>query len=131
MREHPEVLLEILALANVDEVRTLSAGAQVFVDDSALKEPVPVLRAVDFIATIGAEPKKPQLVVIVEVQRQPDRGKRLEWARYVTVAAARHQAEVVLIAWVFDRATAQWARGPHRLGPGFAYSPSRRPKRST
>ncbi len=29
----------------------------------------------------------------------------------------------VLIVWVFDAGTTTWARGPHELGPGFAFSP--------
>ncbi|MBL9024380.1 MAG: hypothetical protein JNL21_19450 [Myxococcales bacterium] len=122
MRERPDVLLEVLALAKVNVV----GGAErlrVVVADSALTE-LPSQRNADFVAHVHEEGRaRPRLTVIVEVQRGRRREKKYAWSEYVVRAARRHGAPVVLLVWVFDARTARWARGPHKLGPGFAYSP--------
>ncbi len=123
MRERPEVLLEVLALAKVSEATMARERLRVVVADSALTE-LPSQRNADFVAHVHEEGRaRPRLTVIVEVQRGRRREKKYAWSEYVVRAARRHGAPVVLLVWVFDARTARWARGPHKLGPGFAYSP--------
>lgn len=123
MRERPEVLLEVLAIAKVD-VFGDTAGLRVVVADSALAEVTPVLRSPDFVAEVRAEgEEKPRLILVVEVQRGTDGDKPFTWPLCLAMLHARHRVPVLLLVWVFDAKTARWARGPHVLGRGFALSP--------
>lgn len=123
MRERPDVLLEVLALAKVDVV----GGAEelrVVVADSALAEVTPVLRTPDFVAEVRAEGEdKPRLILVVEVQRGTDVDKPFTSPLCLAMLHARHRVPVLLLVWVFDAKTARWARGPHVLGRGLALSP--------
>jgi len=114
LREHPEVLLELLALARAP--LELGPRGTVTVLESSSIEVVPAHRHADFVAELRAEAGELCAVVVLEVQRQVDRHKPLAWTQMVASALGRHGVEVVLVVLSFDETTAAWASGPHTLG---------------
>jgi hypothetical protein len=119
IREHPAVVLDVLSTVG-HPLPADPALLDVVVAESTLTDAAPVHWAADLVVVIG-EPasSRPKLVVVVEVQRDPDPDKRFAWPQYVAALAARHRAPVLLLVWVFDAGTAAWARGPHEIGLGL------------
>jgi hypothetical protein len=122
MRERPAVLLDVLATAGVS-LPIEAARLEVVLTESSMTEVAPAHWSADLVAVVGEPGSPPKLIVVVEVQRDRDPSKRYAWAQYVMALATRHRAPVLLLVWVFDAAIATWARGPHELGPGFAFTP--------
>lgn len=115
LREHPEVLLELLALGHVQ--LDLSSRPTVTVLESTAIEVVPAHRHADFVAELRDETGGPlRAIVVLEVQRRADPDKPRAWIQMVASALGRHAARVVLVVLAFDEATARWARRPHDEG---------------
>ncbi len=115
LREHPEVLLELLALGGVQ--LDLASPQTVTVLESTTIEVVPAHRHADFVAELRDEAGGPvRAIVVLEVQRRPDPDKPRAWIQMVASVLGRHGARVVLVVLAFDEATARWARRSHDEG---------------
>ncbi len=66
---------------------------------------------------------KPVLGIVVEVQLQPDREKRLSWPLYVAGLRTRFRCDVVLLVVTVDEAVARWASQAIRMGGGNHFVP--------
>jgi hypothetical protein len=114
LREHPEVLLELLALGGVQ--LDLSRPTVTVLESTAI-EVVPAHRHADFVAELRDEAGGPvRAIVVLEVQRRPDPDKPRAWIQMVASVLGRHAARVVLVVLAFDEATARWARRPRDEG---------------
>ncbi len=115
LREHPQVLLELLALGQVQ--LPLSSQTTVTVLESTAIEVVPAHRHADFVAELRDTADGPlRAIVILEVQRRADPEKPRAWIQMVASALGRHAVRVVLVVLTFDEATASWARQPRDEG---------------
>ena len=115
LREHPQVLLELLALGEVQ--LPLSSQTTVTVLESTAIEVVPAHRHADFVAELRDTADGPLgAIVILEVQRRADPEKPRAWIQMVASALGRHAVRVVLVVLTFDEATASWARQPRDEG---------------
>lgn len=90
-----------------------------------LSEPQPVEYRADQVTAYRRRGRdKPELAIIVEVQRRVDLRKRWTWLSYVANAAADHQCRVLLLVVTWSGRVARWARGPFLSGhPGFDLAP--------
>jgi hypothetical protein len=78
----------------------------------------------DAVAIVHGDDNKPVAGVIVEVQLQTDRNKRLTWPVYVTALRAELDCSAMLLVFTPDPAVAAWARQPIEVGhPGFRLAP--------
>jgi hypothetical protein len=115
LREHPEALLELLALGKVK--LGLASRPTVTVLESTAIEVVPAHRHADFVAELREEAAGPvRAIVILEVQRRVAPEKPRAWIQMVASALGRHAVRVVRVVLTFDEATAAWARRPRDDG---------------
>jgi len=78
----------------------------------------------DAVMIVHGHDNKPVAGVIVEVQLQTDRDKRLTWPVYVTALRAELDCSAMLLVFTPDPAVAAWARQPIEVGhPGFRLAP--------
>ena len=77
----------------------------------------------DHVAVIR-DGERAKLAVVVEIQRQIDRGKQRSWPVYVAAARASLGCPVVLLVIAPEARVARWARGEIETGhPGFTLRP--------
>jgi hypothetical protein len=89
-----------------------------------LTQVVPAEYRADTVAVLHGRDGRPVTGVIVEVQRRPDRDKRLTWPVYVAALRAQLDCPAVLLVVAPKPAVAAWARRPIELGhPGFRLTP--------
>jgi hypothetical protein len=60
----------------------------------------------------------PTLVVLVEVQLDPDPDKRFTWPLYLAAARMRYRCDACVLVVAIEERVAVWARTPVSLGPG-------------
>lgn len=106
LREHPQVLLELLALGRAEI--ELPVRAVVTVLESTVIEVVPAHRHADFVAELRDEAGgEVRAVVVLEVQRRADASKPRAWMQMVASAHGPHGVDVALVVLTFDEATAR------------------------
>jgi hypothetical protein len=89
-----------------------------------LSQVAPTEYRADAVAILHDRDDRPVTGVIVEVQRQIKRDKRLTWPVYVTTLRAKLDCAAVLLVVAPDPEVAAWARQPIELGhPGFRLMP--------
>ena len=123
LRVAPSFVLELLEIAHRPFVsagsRNAGAPVEVIVADSHLAEPIPHLRAADFVAIVRTGNRAQ--CVVVEVQRTRVAAKKRVWPHYVTHLDLRLGMPVVLVVLTFDEGVAKWARhSPARGSVAFA-----------
>ena len=72
----------------------------------------------DVVLALGEEPARPDEVLVVEVQVEPDPRKRRSWPLYVAGLGARMGCPVLLVVVTLDRDVARWCAEPIDLGRG-------------
>ncbi|MDJ1133882.1 hypothetical protein [Streptomyces iconiensis] len=55
-------------------------------------------------------------LLAIEAQSEPSPKKAASWAYYTSHLHAKHNCTVLLVVVCHDKATVEWAAGPHRLG---------------
>ncbi|MBC8068159.1 MAG: hypothetical protein IAG13_07485 [Deltaproteobacteria bacterium] len=113
LREHPELVLELLRAAFGIEYRgTLEVASST----ENLTEVQPPERRADLVLIVR-EPGSPGAshAAVVEVQLRPDRRKRLAWPVYQAVLRARLACPVTVVVFTLDAATARWCAVPIEL----------------
>jgi hypothetical protein len=72
----------------------------------------------------GAQGRPPLSALVVEVQLQPDTGKRWSWPVYIVGLRARLRCDVGLVVVTDSTSVATWASSPIPTGhPGFTLTP--------
>jgi hypothetical protein len=115
--EH-ESIVDLLGDAPADLADILRAAGGVDVPlfvkmervDPDLTQTLPVQYAADGVFRFFGHAERCVLVVILEVQRQPDPDKLWTWPMYLTVTRARERCETILAVLATNEATADWAR---------------------
>ena len=72
----------------------------------------------DAVIALGADPKSPVLMVVLEAQTAIDPRKRVSWPLYIAGVHARQGCDVVLVVVALDPEVAAWARQPISIGDG-------------
>ncbi|MEU5431457.1 hypothetical protein AB0H73_38450 [Streptomyces olivoreticuli] len=113
-QERPELLAPVFRLLGVP----LPAKAAVEVLTADVTEIRPLERRVDSVLRI-----KPfdsgdggGFLLAIEAQGRQDRAKPVSWAYYMSFLKAKYACPVLLLVVCHDKATADWAAGPFRLG---------------
>ncbi|MFE1595806.1 hypothetical protein [Nocardia sp. NPDC058705] len=91
-----------------------TAVEQVSVD---LTETAPVERRADTILDITTVDDR--FLMVVEAQSAADTSRPEAWSYYVTFLRNKYKLPVILVVICHDRATAQWATAPMKLGHTF------------
>lgn len=117
---HRQPLLAAELLAPFPGLAPHATSAELLSAD--LGAPIPVERRADAVIRVYTDGEP--LVLIGEVQLQPDPEKPWVWPHYVASARDRLRCRVLLLVLTLDEATARWARRPIPLGnPGSTWAP--------
>ncbi|MFI6639261.1 hypothetical protein [Streptomyces sp. NPDC050504] len=111
-QEYPEVFTQVSRTLGLDFPAVTSAT----VLSPDLTEARPVERRVDTLLRIETEADEPFLLA-VESQGRKAHDKPVNWAYYIAYLHAKYELPAVLLVVCQDRATAEWAARPVRLGP--------------
>ncbi|GHC50799.1 hypothetical protein GCM10010507_28310 [Streptomyces cinnamoneus] len=95
----------------------LPAKASVEVLTADVTEIRPLERRVDSVLRIQPPDGGTGLVLAIEAQGRRDPAKAVSWAYYLSYLKAKYACPALLLVICQDRATANWATGPFRLGP--------------
>ncbi|MEU5419495.1 hypothetical protein ACFY1P_28450 [Streptomyces sp. NPDC001407] len=113
-QERPELLAPVFRLLGVP----LPAKATVEVLTADVTEIRPLERRVDSVLRI--EPADggdgPGFLLAIEAQGRQDQAKAASWAYYLSYLKAKYGCPALLLVVCQDKATADWASGPLRLG---------------
>ncbi|HEX4418806.1 MAG TPA: hypothetical protein VH165_12935 [Kofleriaceae bacterium] len=126
-----EILVELFRGDGKLAVELLRSCAGIAVDHAHaelgsidLSQIAPTEYRADAVIILRDRDQQPVAGVIVEIQRQPDRGKRLTWPVYVAALRAKLDCAALLLVISPDPSVAAWARRPIELGhPGFQLTP--------
>jgi hypothetical protein len=100
------------------------AFAAARVEPAELTERMPTEWRADGVVALTGPAQEVVMGVVVEIQRSPDRGKRLSWPVYVATVRARLRCPVALLVVCPDAGVAKWCATPVELGhPGFVLHP--------
>ncbi|MFI9308339.1 hypothetical protein [Streptomyces triculaminicus] len=113
-QDRPELLEPVFRILGVP----LPAKASVEVLTADTTEIRPLERRVDSVLRI--EPPGDSaggLVLAIEAQGRRDPDKAVSWAYYLSFLKAKYGCPALLLVVCQDKATADWAAGPFRLGP--------------
>ncbi|MGW1198538.1 hypothetical protein ACWD4B_22265 [Streptomyces sp. NPDC002536] len=78
----------------------------------------PLERRVDSVLRI--DPSEGEgFVLAIEAQGRRDPDKEASWAYYLAYLTAKYERPALLLVVCHDKATADWAAGPFKLGPGY------------
>ncbi|WKK26497.1 hypothetical protein QZH56_13425 [Streptomyces olivoreticuli] len=116
-QERPELLAPVFRLLGVP----LPAKAAVEVLTADVTEIRPLERRVDSVLRIepigdGKSDGGGGFLLAIEAQGRQDRAKPVSWAYYMSFLKAKYACPVLLLVVCHDKATADWAAGPFRLG---------------
>ncbi|MEU3751789.1 hypothetical protein AB0H17_03325 [Streptomyces olivoreticuli] len=114
-QERPELLAPVFRLLGVP----LPAKAAVEVLTADVTEIRPLERRVDSVLRIAPEEGSDGggFLLAIEAQGRRDQAKAVSWAYYMSYLKAKYACPVLLLVVCHDKATADWAAGPFRLGP--------------
>jgi hypothetical protein len=119
-RNRPELATELLRIGAGIAVE----HARIEHGSIDLSHIVPTEYRADAVVVLRDRENRPITGVVVEVQRDTDRGKLLSWPVYVTTLRAKHACAVLLLVIAPDPKVAGWARQPIEIGhPGFRLRP--------
>ncbi|WP_149184887.1 hypothetical protein [Streptomyces sp. TRM49041] len=113
-QEYPELFSSVSAVLGVDIPRPTSVRAL----PNDLTEARPVERRVDTLLHFETEADCGFLVA-VEAQGKKDPAKPASWAYYATYLHNKYGLPPLLLVVCQDRATAEWATQPVRIGPAW------------
>ncbi|MEV6672051.1 hypothetical protein [Streptomyces sp. NPDC051162] len=116
-QEQPGLLAPVFRLLGVP----LPAKAAVEVLTADVTEIRPLERRVDSVLRIepvgdGRSGDRGGFLLAIEAQGRQDRAKPVSWAYYMSFLKAKYACPVLLLVVCHDKATADWAAGPFRLG---------------
>lgn len=118
LRLAPSLVLELLEAAHQPFATNLSGGRrepiEVVIADSQLADPLPHLRAADFVAIVRTKTRAQ--CVVVEVQRARAAAKKSEWPYYASYLELRLDMPVFFVILTFDDGVARWARHSPPMG---------------
>jgi hypothetical protein len=119
-----EILVELFRGDGQLAVELLRTCAGITVDHAHVKlgsidlsQVAPTEYRADAVVILHDRDDRPVTGVIVEVQRQIERSKRLTWPVYVTTLRAKLACAAVLLVVAPDPAVAAWARQPIEFRP--------------
>src|SRR5438132_101960 len=111
-RENPLLLVRLLrrVLRTQHGIR-LPRRVSVEDADAQFNKIISLERRADLVVVLRLGPRK-KMVVIIEVQRRPDRRKWRSWPLYSAILHDQHKCQVCLVVLAPEEATALWARKP-------------------
>ncbi|MEU3354814.1 hypothetical protein [Streptomyces sp. NPDC037389] len=95
----------------------LPAKSSVEVLTADVTEIRPLERRVDSVLRIVSPDDNGGFVLAIEAQGRRDPDKTVSWAYYLSYLKAKYGCPALLLVVCQDKATADWAAGPFRLGP--------------
>ncbi|MCC3770230.1 hypothetical protein [Streptomyces sp. UNOC14_S4] len=111
-QERPELLAPVFRILGVP----LPAEASVEVLSADVTEIRPLERRVDSVLRIEPRGGDDGFLLAIEAQGRCDRAKSVSWAYYLSFLKAKYSCPALLLVVCQDKATADWAAGPFRLG---------------
>ncbi len=112
-QDRPELLEPVFSILGVP----LPAKASIEVLTADTTEIRPLERRVDSVLRIEPPDGSTGLVLAIEAQGRRDPDKEVSWAYYLSYLKAKYRCPALLLVVCQDKATADWAAGPFRLGP--------------
>ncbi|MFI9200360.1 hypothetical protein [Streptomyces sp. NPDC053048] len=109
----PELLAPVFRLLDVP----FPAKASVEVLTADATEIRPLERRVDSVLRIEPPDGSSGFLLAIEAQGRRDPAKAVSWAYYLSFLMAKYACPALLLVVCHDKATANWAAGPFRLGP--------------
>ncbi|WP_412516550.1 hypothetical protein K8Z49_38765 [Actinomadura madurae] len=112
IRNEPALAPELLQLVSgikPPEYEQISHGSETLTDCN------PTEYRCDSTVLLG-DPHRPDLAIVVEVQRKPDDRKRFSWPVYLSTLRARRRCPVTLLVLCPNKRTATWCREPIESG---------------
>jgi hypothetical protein len=110
-QDRPELLTPVFRILGVP----LPEKAAVDVLTADVTEIRPVERRVDSVLRIEP-PEGDGFLLAIEAQGRRDPAKAVSWAYYLSFLKAKYDCPALLLVVCQDKATADWAAGPFRLG---------------
>ncbi|MFF4738717.1 hypothetical protein ACFY2W_22965 [Streptomyces sp. NPDC001262] len=112
-QDRPELLVPVFRILDVP----LPAKASVDVLSADVTEMRPLERRVDSVLRVKPSDGGDGFLLAIEAQGRRDRDKAVSWAYYLSHLKAKYNCPALLLVICPDKATADWAAGPFRLGP--------------
>ncbi|MGW2601743.1 hypothetical protein [Streptomyces klenkii] len=111
-QDRPELLSPVFRVLGVP----LPEHADVEVLSPDVTEIRPLERRVDTVLRVG-QAEGEQFMLAIEAQGSRKDDKAVSWAYYLSYLKAKYKCPALLLVICQDKATANWATGPFRLGP--------------
>ncbi|PGH49148.1 hypothetical protein [Streptomyces sp. Ru87] len=111
--DRPELLSPVFRILGVP----LPAAAAIEVLTPDATEIRPLERRVDSVLRVEPCDGSGGFLLAIEAQGRRDRIKAVSWAYYLSFLKAKYECPALLLVVCQDKATADWAAGPFRLGP--------------
>lgn len=111
-QDRPELLTPVFDLLGVP----LPDQAVIEVLTGDVTEIRPLERRVDSVLRISAPDGGGSFLLAIEAQMRRDPDKAVSWAYYLSYLKAKYDSPALLLVVCQDKATAEWAAGPFRLG---------------
>ncbi len=112
-QDRPELLAPVFRILGVP----LPEKAAVEVLSADVTEIRPLERRVDSVLRIKPPDGSGGFLLAIEAQGRRDPDKAVSWAYYLSFLKAKYACPALLLVVCHDKATADWAAGPFRLGP--------------
>ncbi|MEU5050078.1 hypothetical protein [Streptomyces sp. NPDC021096] len=112
-QDRPELLAPVFRILDVP----LPEKASVEVLSADATEIRPLERRVDSVLRIKPPDNSSGFILAIEAQGRRDPDKSVSWAYYLSFLKAKYACPALLLVVCHDKATADWAAGPFRLGP--------------
>ncbi|MEU1822336.1 hypothetical protein ABZ502_07775 [Streptomyces abikoensis] len=112
-QDRPELLDPVFRILGVP----LPEKSSVEVLTADVTEIRPLERRVDSVLRIEPPDSSGGFILAIEAQGRRDPDKAVSWAYYLSYLKAKYKCPALLIVVCQDKATADWAAGPFRLGP--------------
>ncbi|MFH8785102.1 hypothetical protein [Streptomyces roseoverticillatus] len=112
-QERPELLAPVFRILGVPLPEEVSV--EVLSPDAT--EIRPLERRVDSVLRIQPRDSSKSFLLAIEAQGRRDSDKAVSWAYYLAFLKAKYGHPALLLVVCQDKATAEWAAGPFKLGP--------------
>ncbi|MFF4159430.1 hypothetical protein [Streptomyces sp. NPDC001678] len=112
-QDRPELLDPVFRILGVP----LPEKSSVEVLTADVTEIRPLERRVDSVLRIEPPDGSGGFILAIEAQGRRDPDKAVSWAYYLSYLKAKYTCPALLLVVCQDKATANWASGPFRLGP--------------
>src|SRR5487761_216942 len=120
LRQNPLLAAVLLRQAGVELAEDVTAGP----GPTDLSVVTTKQYLADNLTVLYGPDGQPVWVTVNEPQREPDESKLWTWPVYLTVARSRSRCPATLLAFCYDKRTANWARQPIETGhPDFVLRP--------